>query len=275
MAAGDACRNAADALSGARALVMTSGAGMGVDSGLPDFRGEKGFWNAYPMYERLGISFIGAANPIHFQRDPEFGWGFYGHRANLYRSTEPHEGFRILKRWVERSGMKHFIVTSNVDGHFQKAGFNEENVLEVHGSIHYLQCLDPCSDTIWTNREEIPVDLHTMRALRIPRCSKCGGAARPNVLMFGDFSWLSHRTDFQESLFENFLDEIRGLETVVVEMGAGTSIPTIRNMSERLGMRSRTTVIRINPREPWIDDPHIGIPDGSLAALKAIDSLLG
>lgn len=53
---------AAAALRGARALVVTAGAGMGVDSGLPDFRGDQGFWKAYPPYQRLGVSFVDAAN---------------------------------------------------------------------------------------------------------------------------------------------------------------------------------------------------------------------
>ncbi len=269
-----ACRKAADVIGRARALVLASGAGMGVDSGLPDFRGERGFWKAYPMYERLGISFVGAANPAHFHQDPAFGWGFYGHRTILYRATEPHDGFRILRDWIDRFRLAHFIVTSNVDGQFQKAGFEEEKVLEVHGSIHHLQCLTPCSDAIWPNREEIPVDPATMRAKQIPRCPHCGGVARPNVLMFGDFSWLSFRTDRQERSFGMFLEEQEGGDMVVVEMGAGTAIPTIRNMSERLGRRRGTTVVRINPREPWIDAPHLSIPEGSLSALRAIGAFL-
>ncbi|HBO70378.1 MAG TPA: NAD-dependent deacetylase [Deltaproteobacteria bacterium] len=274
MDAGTAYRRAAEAIGRSKALVVAAGAGMGVDSGLPDFRGEKGFWNAYPMYERLGISFVGAANPRNFHGDPAFGWGFYGHRTNLYRDTRPHEGFRILARWIERFGLAHFVVTSNVDGQFQKAGFREEEILEVHGSIHHLQCLSPCSGAIWPNREEIPVDHDTMRALSIPRCVRCGGVARPNVLMFGDFSWVGDRTADQESLFGEFLGEIRGRATVVVELGAGTAIPTIRRLSERLGERSGVTVVRINPREPWIDEPHLSIPEAALAALRAIDASL-
>jgi len=272
---GEVHRNAADAIGRAKALIITSGAGMGVDSGLPDFRGEEGFWKAYPVYARLGISFVEAANPRHFIRDPAFGWGFYGHRTALYRSTEPHDGFQILRRWIERFGMEYFAVTSNVDGQFQKAGFEEAKVLEVHGSIHHLQCLDPCSGAIWPNREEIPVDPSTMRAMRIPLCNRCGGVARPNVLMFGDISWLSERTDRQESSFETFLAGHKDCETAVVEMGAGTSIPTIRLLSERLGRRRGVTVVRINPREPWIDEPHLSIPEGSLAALRAVDTILG
>ena len=266
-------RRAAEAIGRAEALVITSGAGMGVDSGLPDFRGESGFWKAYPMFERLGLTFVEAANPAHFRHDPDFGWGFYGHRTHLYRSTEPHEGFRILQRWIERSGLEYFVVTSNVDGQFQKAGFEEEKVLEVHGSIHHLQCLEPCSGAIWPNREEIPVDHDTMRASHIPRCIRCGGVARPNILMFSDFSWLGHRTDHQERLFGLFLEENKDRQIVVVEIGAGTSIPTIRHLSERLGRRRGVTVVRINPREPWIDDPHMSIPDDALAALRAIEAI--
>ena len=47
----------------AEVFVITAGAGMGVDSGLPDFRGDHGFWQAYPPYARLGVSFIDCANP--------------------------------------------------------------------------------------------------------------------------------------------------------------------------------------------------------------------
>ena len=65
-------KSAAEVLKRAKALIVTAGAGIGVDSGLPDFRGDKGFWNAYPMYERLGINFVEAANPIHFAMDPAF-----------------------------------------------------------------------------------------------------------------------------------------------------------------------------------------------------------
>ncbi len=264
-------RRAAAAVRQARTLVITAGAGMGVDSGLPDFRGNHGFWNAYPMYQRLGIDFIGAANPAHFERDPAFGWGFYGHRTNLYRSTVPHPGFALLLSWIERFSLDYFIVTSNVDGQFQKAGFAEERIVEVHGSIHHLQCLRPCCQEIWDNREEIPVDLDTMRAGRLPRCRRCGGTARPNILMFGDFSWIADRTERQQQNFNDFLYARRSAPLAVIELGAGTAIPTIRYASERLGGRQGATVIRINPREPWIEPPHLALPCGALEGLAAID----
>lgn len=262
---------AAKAISNADVLIITAGAGMGVDSGLPDFRGDHGFWNAYPLYRRLGLSFVQAANPEHFERDPALGWGFYGHRMNLYRETLPHEGFQIISRWLSQLNLEHFIVTSNVDGQFQKAGFGEDAILEVHGSIHQLQCLSPCSNAIWDNREEIPVDLDTMKAQRIPKCINCGGVARPNILMFGDFSWLSGRTREQERAFDEFLTDHCDARLVVLEMGAGTAIPTIRYMGERMAVTGRATLIRINPREAQIPPGQISISAGAVEGLKGID----
>ncbi len=269
-----ALNQAAAAIREAGAMVITAGAGMGVDSGLPDFRGNQGFWNAYPMYQRLGLSFVQAANPEHFDRDPLFGWGFYGHRTNLYRATEPHSGFHQLLEWIARYQLDHFVVTSNVDGQFQKAGFTEDRILEVHGSIHHLQCTVPCCQEIWANQADIAIDESTMRAQSAPVCPHCNRVARPNILMFGDYAWLHQRTSNQEENLQSFLQQHQDAQLVVVEMGAGTAIPTIRSMSERIGRRYRATVLRINPREPQIGAPHLSFAAGAAETLGKIEQLL-
>ena len=269
-----ALARAARALGDARALLVTAGAGMGVDSGLPDFRGDQGFWKAYPPYERLGLSFVDAANPAHFDDDPAFGWGFYGHRTNLYRRTVPHAGFGILRTWAERFQLPLFVVTSNVDGQFQKAGFAPDAVLEVHGSIHHLQCTTPCSEAIWPNEERFEIDEATMRSRQVPRCPRCGAVSRPNILMFGDASWVDARTAAQRDRFETFLREVDDRRLVVVEMGAGTGVPTIRMTSERLGRRGDAFVVRLNPREPDVPRPHLGIAAGALEGIAGIERAL-
>ncbi len=264
-------KKAAEAIKSADAMIITSGAGMGVDSGLPDFRGDQGFWNAYPMYKHLGLNFIDAANPANFEEEPAFGWGFYGHRTNLYRETEPHHGFQMLQDWATEFGQDSFVVTSNVDGQFQKAGYLEDQILEVHGSIHHLQCLTPCSHAIWKNDEMIPVDFNSMRAQQVPQCRHCDRPARPNILMFGDYSWLSDRTRGQEMRFDSFISQHQRAQVVVIEMGAGTAIPTIRSMSERIGQRPGATVVRINPREAHISGGHISLPCGTVEGLKGVE----
>ena len=76
---------------------------MGVDSGLPDFRGPEGFWRAYPAYKDLGLRFEEMASPEHFAAATlPLGWGFYGHRGQpLPEQRSPHDGFAILKRWCD------------------------------------------------------------------------------------------------------------------------------------------------------------------------------
>src|SRR5262249_60236034 len=74
----DLIQRAAEVVRRADALLIGAGAGMGVDSGLPDFRGAHGFWRAYPPYQKLGLNFVELANPCWFRDDPELAWGFYG-----------------------------------------------------------------------------------------------------------------------------------------------------------------------------------------------------
>lgn len=274
MSSAEAVAVAAESITQAAALVVTAGAGIGVDSGLPDFRGNQGFWNAYPMYERLGLSFIQAANPEHFEDDPCFGWGFYGHRTNLYRQTVPHAGFHLLQEWISRYQLDHFVVTSNVDGQFQKTGFSEERVLEVHGSIHHLQCTVPCKRNIWPNDAQFVIDETTMRATEAPLCPACSRTARPNILMFGDYAWLHQRTQEQEDRFDTFLRDNREKPLVIIEIGAGSAIPTIRNLSEQLGRLRQARVLRINPREPQIGAPHLSFAAGAVTTLQQIDAEL-
>jgi hypothetical protein len=93
--------------------------------------------------------------------------------------------------------------------------------------------------------------------------------------MFGDWSWLPDRTRIQEHCFDTFLAEHADRRIAVIEMGAGSAIPTIRATSERIGRNlQHATVIRINPREPEIKAPHISLPCAALEGLQKIDSLL-
>lgn len=266
---------AAEVIAEADALLITAGAGIGVDSGLPDFRGNEGFWRAYPPLERLGISFVDMANPIWFRRDPELAWGFYGHRLELYRSTDPHHGFHILRQWALSRPHGHFVFTSNVDGQFQKAGFDRRRIVECHGSIHHLQCLAHCGEITPADTAVVTVEPETFRASPpLPSCPNCGALARPNVLMFGDFGWLPQRTAEQERRFSDWISALGDGRLAVVEIGAGTAVPTVRMTSEQLAGRPGATLIRINLREPQVPRDHIGIPLGGLEALAEIDERL-
>lgn len=269
-------QQAAEIVREAEAFIITAGAGMGVDSGLPDFRGERGFWKAYPAYAKLGLSFEECATPMHFIKNPNFAWGFYGHRTNLYRNIIPHEGFQIIKNWAVHNQADYFVATSNVDGQFQKAGYDEERIHEVHGSIHWMQCQSRCTNSIWRNEALFTIDETTMRADDpLPQCPDCGKICRPNILMFDDYAWIQDRTRNQSSAFDRFLKKHSNSRIAVIELGAGVAIPTIRMLSVQIGRKLRhATVIRINPCEATIASPHVSLLSGALSALQHIDELL-
>ena len=266
---------AAETIARAGALLITAGAGMGVDSGLPDFRGPEGFWRAYPAYRQAGFNFVDMANAGQFRRDPALVWGFYGHRLALYRATVPHAGFAILRRWAARAPGGWAVFTSNVDGQFQRAGFDGQGVTEVHGCIHYAQCLRSCGAGVFpADGFEVEVDPATMRAVgELPRCPACGGLARPNILMFGDGGWDDERTAAQEARLNRWLSALGSQPLVVVELGAGRAIPTVRCFSEDTAALYGGRLVRINLREADVPPGGIGLSMGALAGLRAIDAL--
>jgi NAD-dependent SIR2 family protein deacetylase len=253
-------------------LLITAGAGMGVDSGLPDFRGRDGFWRAYPALRHHGFSFEDMANPARFAEHPKLAWGFYGHRLKLYRDTVPHEGFAILRRWADQMPCGAFVFTSNVDGQFQTAGFSESQVHECHGSIHALQCMDACTHDTWPATEFHPRVNERTSELEspMPRCPYCGKIARPNILMFGDWAWIDGPYEKQRERLAAWMSSVSN--PVVVELGAGKALPTVRRFSEH---NSHQRLIRTNLREANTSSLHgVGFQGGAAATLEQIDSRL-
>ena len=258
---------AARLIDGADAIVIAAGAGMGVDSGLPDFRGAEGFWRAYPALGRARLHFEEIAAPAAFRADPELAWGFYGHRLKLYRATKPHDGFRLLRELATSMPCGGFVFTSNVDGQFQRAGFAEESVIECHGSIHWLQCLAPCGDQLWSAEGFAPeIDAESCRIVSpMPRCPRCGGLARPAILMFGDWDWVEARTRAQQRRLDAWLRKAE--RPVVIELGAGSAVATVRAFVHGLD----APIIRINPREWQVPRPRdVGLAVGALEGTRGV-----
>jgi NAD-dependent SIR2 family protein deacetylase len=209
-------------------VIILTGAGMGVDSGLPDYRSKEGFWKEFPMAKEMGISFEDSAMPSWFRIDPQEAWMFYGYRTNLYKKAIPHKGFYLLKDFV--SDKNHFIITSNIDNMFQKAEFDSNKIYEMHGNLFTLQC---------TKVNGLFYELGCFNSYKnekytgdVPICD-CGCALRPNIQMFGDHQWNSSFYDLQEKKLKEFIKNIEN-ETLIIEIGAGTALPFIRNYSETL-----------------------------------------
>ena len=160
----------------------------------------------------------------------------------------------------------------------QRAGFADDYVVECHGSIHHLQCLRGGCREIWpADGVVVRVDEPSTRAVPpLPSCPRCRGLARPNILMFGDRDWLPVRTEARAAEQVRWLRELRaaGARLVVLEIGAGTAVPTVRRHAE-LASAGSGALIRINTREPAVRHGR-GVSIGAPArdALQALAALV-
>jgi NAD-dependent SIR2 family protein deacetylase len=248
-------------------LIISAGAGMSVESGLPDYRSNEGLYKHYPPFEKLGVNFQDCANPQFFEDHPKNAWYFYGHRYLLYKQTKPHIGYSILKNIKERYFQdRYFIYTSNVDGHFLNH-FPGGKVIEIHGSINHLQCncghiriAESLSTFLRLNEDIGEVE-------EVPICQTCKTMLRPNVLMFNDYDFNDTRYNEQLDGFKDFYSDVD--DVVVIEIGAGKQLPVIRAFGRDLVSSYRKcSLIRINKNEADYENYNSRVNDVNVISLS-------
>lgn len=276
-AAGDAeaaVEQAAERIRSASALLVAAGAGMNVDFGWPDYRDREGFQQAFPAYRALGFGFEDLARPSRFELDPGLAWGFYAQRLEAARRRVPHPGFAVLSRWRSLAPGGGFVVTSCVEGEFQRAGFDPQRMVESVGSIEWLQCARECGAApVPAPARLVEVDPETLRAREpFPTCAGCGALARPNVLLFGDWAWDMSRVTAQDEALRGWLSRARGL--VVVECGETPRLPALRNYVRRLAQDAKAQVVRISTEDAGVPEGGVCVPLRPREAFERINRLL-
>ncbi|HUW03800.1 MAG TPA: Sir2 family NAD-dependent protein deacetylase [Acidimicrobiales bacterium] len=157
----------------AAALVVLTGAGISTDSGIPDYRGPQGAWTKNPEAEKM-------ANIGHYVADPEVrrrAWAT--RRRSPAWSAEPNDGHRALAE-LERTTNFHSLLTQNVDGLHQLAGSDPSRVVEVHGTMREVVCLD-CDERAPMERALARVEAGE----EDPECRSCGGILKSATISFG------------------------------------------------------------------------------------------
>jgi NAD-dependent deacetylase len=154
-----------DKLKSAKKIVFFTGAGISAESGIPTFRGSDGIWNKMKPEELA--SFDG------FMRNPDLVWEWYQHRKNIIHNVQPNAGhFAIaeLEKFFDVT-----VVTQNIDNLHRRAGSTK--IFELHGNIERNYCINCYSfynDEVFENEKTVP------------KCKKCGGLIRPDVVWFGE-----------------------------------------------------------------------------------------
>jgi NAD-dependent deacetylase len=154
-------------------VVVLTGAGISTDSGVPDFRGPRGVWTLNPKAERM-------SDIRHYMADPEvrrLSW--QSRLAHPVWTAEPNAGHRAVAA-LEQRGKLHALITQNIDGLHQRAGTSPGLIIEVHGTIHTVVCLQ-CEA-----RLPMPDVLERVRAgEEDPSCEGCGGILKSDTVSFG------------------------------------------------------------------------------------------
>eukprot|EP01119_Soliformovum_irregulare_P022883 TRINITY_DN7900_c0_g1_i2.p1 TRINITY_DN7900_c0_g1~~TRINITY_DN7900_c0_g1_i2.p1 ORF type:complete len:248 (+),score=71.63 TRINITY_DN7900_c0_g1_i2:494-1237(+) len=198
-----------------------------------------------------------------------------------------------------------FIYTSNVDNHSVTAGFSKHEVVQIHGHIELWQCSDRCVSDTWTPPRDFVFDIDKESMLahpspipegkdahdhalnegfssNHPQCKFCGKLSRPAILMFGDWGWVS---DGDEGIRWTYWNETarkissQGAKVVVLEIGCGKNVPTVRWNSETMSKTfPNIKVIRINPDFHLADgidaSKFQGIQSTGLEALTLIEEAM-
>jgi NAD-dependent deacetylase len=150
----------------AKYVVAFTGAGMSAESGVPTFRGDDGLWKKFKPEE--------LANFDAFIRNPDLVWEWYKYRKQLIATVQPNRGHYALAE-METMFEKFSVITQNIDNLHRRAG--NRNVYELHGNIERSYCIS-CG-TLYSNEEIFQQE-------KAPRCTKCQGFIRPDVVWFGE-----------------------------------------------------------------------------------------
>ncbi|MBI5444197.1 MAG: NAD-dependent deacylase [Deltaproteobacteria bacterium] len=230
---------------GGRVAVLT-GAGISVESGIPDFRSAEGLWSRYDPSEYATIE--------AFRADPRRVWHMLAEMIDVLEDARPNAAHRALAR-LEAAGVVEGIITQNVDGLHQVAG--SRCVIEFHGSHRTLSCL-ACGERC-THEEARPRGTP-------PECS-CGELLKPDVVFFGE--------DIPRHALEASYRLASGCRTMLVigtsaEVAPASQMPLLAN-------RNGATVIEVNLERTClthgVSDLFLQGPAGTVVARLADEVL--
>lgn len=207
-------------------IIVLTGAGISVASGLRPYRGPGGIW------EEAGIAHLATAEAI--EKDPHAVWKLFGPLREKLQKCEPNEAHRALARMEQaRNSGDFLLVTQNIDGLHQRAG--SKNVLELHGRVYVTRCSNRgCYLTPYED-DETHLD-------ELPLCPKCGSYLRPDIVLFGEpiATAASHRVKV-------------ALRSVTLFLAVGTSgsvAPASRYVNSADYMGARTVLVNLQKMTP-------------------------
>lgn len=218
----DSIREAARIISGSSLVIALTGAGISVESGIPDFRGRNGLWSKYDPARYATID--------AFLADPSEVWNMLREMDALILNAKPnpaHIGLGVL----EQKGFLQYIITQNVDNLHQAGG--SSNVIEYHGNSSTLSCL--FCNMRYTMAEK--------RHENLPTC-KCGKILKPDIVFFGEGIP-------EEAL--NSSSDLASKAQVLLIIGTSAQVSPA-NTIPVVASKNNAKIIEINKEKTWLTE---------------------
>ncbi len=245
---------AREKLVGADAIVIGAGAGLSAAAGL-DYSGPQFKKDFADYIAKYGFPDLYSSSFHEFPTEEE-RWTRWARHINYARfRPEAFPLYRELLGLVE--GRNYFVITTNVDAQFRKAGFDPEKIFEVQGDYGLMQCAVGCHPKVYSDKttvEEILRHSHDLTVDRkyVPVCPVCGGNMDVHVRK-DQFFVQDERWDGEAIRYEQFMTRYADKGSIVLlELGIGFNTPAIiRFPFEQVTYRNpRATLIRLNTDYP-------------------------
>ncbi len=215
-------------LDGANAVVIGAGAGLSASAGLT-YDGERFEQNFGDFAKKYGIRDMYSGGFYPFPTPEEY-WAWWSRHIMVNRYEDaPKPVYRDLLALV--ADKDYFVLTTNADHCFQKAGFDKKRLFYTQGDYGLFQCTQPCHQATYDNEETVHRMVAEQKDMKvpaelIPRCPKCGRPQTPNLrcddTFVQDEGWYAARERYQD-----FLHCHRGEKVVYLELGVGRNTPAI------------------------------------------------
>ena len=239
---------AKEALKKADAIIIGAGSGLSTAAGL-EYSGEKFEKNFKEFIKKYNFQDLYSASFYPFKTQEE-KWAFWAKLIKLNRLNKPLELYKKLLDFVKNK--EYFVITTNVDGQFEIAGFKKEKIFAVQGDYEFIQCENACHNKLYNNKELVRKWLENTKDCKIPstlvpKCPICGKNMEMNLRKDANFvqdnNW--HK---QSENYEKFLNNNQNKKLVLLEIGVGFNTPgIIRFPFEQMTYDNlKTTLIRIN-----------------------------
>jgi NAD-dependent deacetylase len=163
----------AELINEAEKILVFSGAGLSTESGIPDFRSPGGLWSKYDpsdfYFEKI----------LSDEKARARYWQMSTESYQTMKDAVPNRAYLAIKA-LEDMGKLIAIVTQNIDGLHHKAGNSPEKIIEIHGTVSSVSCLD-CGKTY--DRNDIEERIRS--GVKVPYCDDCSGILKPDTISFG------------------------------------------------------------------------------------------